>query len=122
MSEPTQSKRIRVIIDAVVYECIAECKTQCATDRATQCTTEGGTEHAAEHATQCDTEFTSGQTLAALMLNNNLSMRVSVTGEPRAGLCAMGYCGECRVKVSGAGVVLACMLPCADGMVVSRYE
>ena len=118
MSEPTQSKRIRVIIDAVVYECIAEYGARCAT----QCANEGGTGHATECATQYDSEFTTGQTLAAFMLNNNLSMRISVTGEPRAGLCAMGYCGECRVKVSGAGVVLACMLPCADGMVVSRYE
>ena len=59
--------------------------------------------------------------LAAFLLNANLPMRQSVRGEERRGFCAMGHCGECRVHLHGGGVVLACMTPLSDGMVISHH-
>jgi D-hydroxyproline dehydrogenase subunit gamma len=44
--------------------------------------------------------------------------RVSVTGEPRAMLCGMGVCQECRVTVDGRAHVLACQTVCRDGMTI----
>jgi sarcosine oxidase subunit alpha len=44
--------------------------------------------------------------------------RRSVTGEPRAPLCGMGICFECRVTVDGRAHVRSCQLPCRDGMEV----
>ncbi|WP_206995029.1 2Fe-2S iron-sulfur cluster-binding protein [Trinickia mobilis] len=44
--------------------------------------------------------------------------RLSVTGEPRAMLCGMGVCQECRVTVDGCAHVLACQTVCRDGMTV----
>lgn len=42
----------------------------------------------------------------------------SVTGEPRAPLCGMGICHECRATVNGQPHQRTCQLPCADGMEV----
>ena len=42
----------------------------------------------------------------------------SVTGEPRAPLCGMGICHECRATVNGRPHQRTCQLPCADGMEV----
>ena len=39
----------------------------------------------------------------------------SVTGEPRAPLCGMGICHECRVTIDGRRQ-LACQTVCRDGM------
>ena len=41
--------------------------------------------------------------------------RTSITGEPRAPLCGMGICYECRVRIQGR-IRLACQTVCADGM------
>ena len=41
--------------------------------------------------------------------------RASVTGEPRAPLCGMGVCHECRVRIHGR-TRLACQTVCAEGM------
>ncbi|MBN3758143.1 (2Fe-2S)-binding protein [Paraburkholderia sp. Tr-20389] len=41
--------------------------------------------------------------------------RTSVSGEPRAPLCGMGVCQECRVTVDGRAHVLACQTLCRDG-------
>jgi NADPH-dependent 2,4-dienoyl-CoA reductase/sulfur reductase-like enzyme len=43
--------------------------------------------------------------------------RLSVHGAPRAPVCGMGVCQECRVQVDQRRV-LACQTLCADGMVV----
>ena len=43
--------------------------------------------------------------------------RRSVTGEPRAPLCGMGICQECRLLIDGRRR-LACQTTCADGMAV----
>jgi predicted molibdopterin-dependent oxidoreductase YjgC len=41
--------------------------------------------------------------------------RRSVSGQPRAPLCGMGICQECRLRVDGQ-MRLACQTVCEDGM------
>jgi predicted molibdopterin-dependent oxidoreductase YjgC len=55
---------------------------------------------------------------AALALAGVQSSRRSVSGEPRAPLCGMGICAECRVTIDGRAHQLSCQTPCADGMEV----
>lgn len=58
-----------------------------------------------------------GTTLAAAILNAGATtFRRSVTGTPRAPLCAMGVCFECRVTLNGVRHVPCCQLLCRDGM------
>lgn len=47
--------------------------------------------------------------------------RTSVTGQPRAPLCGMGVCQECRVWIDGRRR-LACQAVCADGMRVETAQ
>lgn len=54
---------------------------------------------------------------AAAMMANELC-RLSVTGEPRAPLCGMGICMECRATVNGVAHQRTCQLVCANGMEV----
>jgi predicted molibdopterin-dependent oxidoreductase YjgC len=62
----------------------------------------------------------SGATLASAMLAAGIAIfRRSVSGEPRAPLCGMGVCQECRVRVNGEAHTRACMVSCEDGMEVS---
>jgi predicted molibdopterin-dependent oxidoreductase YjgC len=44
--------------------------------------------------------------------------RSSVHGQPRAALCGMGVCQECRVTIDERAHALACQTMCKDGMVV----
>jgi D-hydroxyproline dehydrogenase subunit gamma len=44
--------------------------------------------------------------------------RRSVGGEPRAPLCGMGVCFECRVTIDGQSHCLSCQTVCWDGMQV----
>jgi sarcosine oxidase subunit alpha len=46
------------------------------------------------------------------------AFRRSTTGEPRAPLCGMGICYECRVTLDGVAHRRACLVPVAAGMVV----
>lgn len=55
--------------------------------------------------------------VAALGLWARGITRHSVQGAPRAALCGMGICQECRVLVNGQRR-LACQTVCAPGMVV----
>jgi sarcosine oxidase subunit alpha len=56
-------------------------------------------------------------TLAAALLGLGLTrFRNSVHGEPRAPLCGMGVCLECRVTVDGRMHVRSCLEPCRQGM------
>jgi predicted molibdopterin-dependent oxidoreductase YjgC len=43
--------------------------------------------------------------------------RTSATGQPRAPLCGMGVCHECRVRIDGR-TRLACQTVCTEGMQV----
>ncbi len=57
-----------------------------------------------------------GTTVAVAMLQAQAPCRISVTGEPRAPLCGMGICFECRAVVDGVTHQRTCQLPCTDGM------
>lgn len=60
-----------------------------------------------------------GVPLASALVTVGVSaFRSSVSGEPRAPICAMGVCFECRVTVDGRAHQRACLLPCREGMVV----
>jgi D-hydroxyproline dehydrogenase subunit gamma len=56
-------------------------------------------------------------TLAVALLNVGVSaFRRDLAGAPRAPLCAMGSCQECRVAIDGVANVRACLEPVRDGM------
>jgi aerobic-type carbon monoxide dehydrogenase small subunit (CoxS/CutS family) len=55
---------------------------------------------------------------AAVALSGASRFRRSVTGEPRAPLCGMGICFECRVSIDGRAHAKSCQIPCEDGMEV----
>jgi len=58
-----------------------------------------------------------GVTVAAALLDLGISaFRRSVSGEPRAPLCGMGSCYECRVTIDGVAHRRACLVTVADGM------
>jgi sarcosine oxidase subunit alpha len=60
-----------------------------------------------------------GTTVAAALLGmGEFCFRESVTGEPRAPLCGMGICMECRVKIDGVAHAKSCQIACRDGMSV----
>jgi predicted molibdopterin-dependent oxidoreductase YjgC len=63
-----------------------------------------------------------GETVAAAMMNAQLSIRTSVTEEVRAALCGMGICQECRIEVDGRPDVRACMTTVRAGMRVRRLR
>jgi D-hydroxyproline dehydrogenase subunit gamma len=54
--------------------------------------------------------------LAALWNAGIVSLRRSVTGEPRGPLCGMGTCFECRVTVDGVPHRRSCAEPVREGM------
>ena len=55
---------------------------------------------------------------AAVALAGVTRFRRSVTGEPRAPLCGMGICFECRVSINGREHCRSCQVPCENGMEV----
>jgi D-hydroxyproline dehydrogenase subunit gamma len=55
---------------------------------------------------------------AAVALSGESRFRRSVTGEPRAPLCGMGICYECRVIIDGRAHAKSCQIPCEEGMEV----
>ncbi len=61
-----------------------------------------------------------GSTVAAAIARADVvAFRRSVHGRPRAPLCGMGVCFECRVTIDGRPQSLACQTPCRDGMEVA---
>ena len=57
-----------------------------------------------------------GSTVAvAIALAGNICRR-SVTGEPRAPLCGMGICFECRASIDGQLHSRTCQVVCRSGM------
>jgi predicted molibdopterin-dependent oxidoreductase YjgC len=61
-----------------------------------------------------------GTTVAAAMALAAMPVtRSSVSGQPRAPVCGMGVCQECRVQINGR-LRLACQTLCAPGMQVER--
>src|SRR5262245_14707466 len=60
-----------------------------------------------------------GISVAAALENAGASAcRVSVTGDLRGPLCAMGICYECRVSIDGTPYRRACMEVIRDGMAI----
>ena len=60
-----------------------------------------------------------GVSLAAALLEIDVvAFRRSATGEPRAPLCGMGICYECRVEVDGVAARRACLVTVEDGLLV----
>ncbi|HYD81794.1 MAG TPA: (2Fe-2S)-binding protein [Paucimonas sp.] len=53
---------------------------------------------------------------AAIALAGAMVTRRSVGGAPRAPVCGMGICQECRVTIDGRAHRLACQTPCTPGM------
>jgi sarcosine oxidase subunit alpha len=59
-----------------------------------------------------------GTVLAGVLWNVGMT-RPSVTGSPRAPVCGMGSCWECRAWISDMGLTRTCLVPVRDGMVVT---
>lgn len=60
-----------------------------------------------------------GMTLASALMDAGVAaFRISVSGTPRAPICGMGSCFECRVTVNGRPHQRSCLIPCTEGMVV----
>jgi sarcosine oxidase subunit alpha len=58
----------------------------------------------------------------AIFLSGETVFRRSVTGEPRAPLCGMGICFECRVAINGRPNCRSCQTLCGTGMEVRTGE
>ncbi|WHZ19811.1 MAG: (2Fe-2S)-binding protein [Rhodanobacteraceae bacterium] len=63
-------------------------------------------------------EVIEGASVAAAVAQAGAVFRRSLTGEPRAALCGMGVCFECRVTIDGVAHQQACTLPVRVGMQV----
>ena len=62
-------------------------------------------------------EVASGTTVAAAVLTAGVTcFRRSVIGEPRAPVCGMGVCMECRVTIDGVAHCRSCQEVCVAGM------
>jgi hypothetical protein len=59
-----------------------------------------------------------GTSVAAALMMAQVPCRISVTGEPRASLCGMGICMECRATVNGVAHTRTCQLVCTANMEV----
>ena len=53
---------------------------------------------------------------AAVIAAGHMVLRTSVTGQPRAPLCGMGICYECRVTIDGQPHCRSCQLFVHPGM------
>lgn len=63
-----------------------------------------------------------GSSVAAALLNIGMThWRRSISGQPRAALCGMGVCFECRVSIDGLAHQRACQILCTPGMRVIAH-
>ena len=60
-----------------------------------------------------------GTTVAAALLQAGVPARISRSGEPRAPLCGMGVCFECRAIIDSVPHRRACLVLCEPGMEVA---
>ena len=64
-----------------------------------------------------------GSTVAAAILSSGVrTFRRAIHGEPRAALCGMGICFECRVIIDGRAHARSCQIVCTPGMKVHCDE
>lgn len=59
--------------------------------------------------------------VAAAVARVTRRFRLSPQRHPRAPLCGMGVCFECRVTIDGVPNVPACITPVREGMRVATY-
>lgn len=62
-----------------------------------------------------------GTSVAAAIAHAGITTRISCTGMPRAPLCGMGVCFECRATVNGVAQERTCLLPVAEAMKVRTH-
>jgi D-hydroxyproline dehydrogenase subunit gamma len=55
---------------------------------------------------------------AALFQAGEFGFRTSVSGEPRAALCGMGICFECRATIDAQANCRSCQILVRDGMAI----
>jgi len=55
---------------------------------------------------------------AALFHAGEFCFRASASGHPRAALCGMGICFECRITIDGQANCRSCLIVVRDGMVI----
>ncbi len=53
---------------------------------------------------------------AAVILGGEWLFRHSASGQPRAPLCGMGICFECRVTIDGLAHARSCQIVAQEGM------
>ncbi|MEP7342519.1 MAG: (2Fe-2S)-binding protein [Acidobacteriota bacterium] len=58
----------------------------------------------------------------AIFASGATTFRRSVTGQPRAPLCGMGICFECRVTINNQRHARSCQIACGEGMDVRTDE
>ncbi|MBX9400461.1 (2Fe-2S)-binding protein [Lysobacter sp. BMK333-48F3] len=61
-------------------------------------------------------EVPAGANVAAAVARAGAHFRRSCGGQPRAPLCGMGVCFECRVEIDGVAHRRACLTLARDGM------
>lgn len=59
---------------------------------------------------------------AAIARAGSAASRRSVTGQPRAALCGMGICHECRIAINGVAHARGCLRLCEEGMEIDTGE
>lgn len=67
-------------------------------------------------------EVPEGASVAVAVLLSGRTCRTSVTGEPRAPLCGMGTCFECRVTINGQTQRRSCQTLCKPDMEIFAHE
>jgi len=60
-----------------------------------------------------------GSTAAVAVLLAGNVYRTSVSGEPRAPLCGMGTCFECRMEINGVPQLRSCQVLCEPKMEIN---
>jgi len=60
-----------------------------------------------------------GATVAAAVATATSRFRLSNDGRPRAAVCGIGVCFECRVRIDAVDQQRACMVRARDGMRVT---
>ncbi|WP_233581437.1 2Fe-2S iron-sulfur cluster-binding protein [Acidipila sp. EB88] len=63
-----------------------------------------------------------GTSVAAALLLHAVPCRESVKGTPRAALCGMGICFECRAVINGVAHRRTCQINCLDEMRVETQR
>ncbi len=63
-----------------------------------------------------EVEVAAGTSVAAAVARVTSTFGQGPGGRPRAPLCGMGTCFECRVRIDGNDHQRACMVPVREGM------